>query len=180
MGCGQAVSGSALPRPLRPHLQERRPVGSVGAGPSQSWSCRGRWSDPGGGGGLRRRAHARRVVRRPPCRHLPPGTSPPGGDPKVRRPDAASRHPHRSRSCVPAGGQDRPRTDLRGRLPTLQLRVPPEALGHRRPRSHPGGVPQRTTVRLRGRHSQLLGGLNTLRLPLVAARRKGWVGVVLP
>ena len=44
---------------------------------------------------------------------------------------------------VPAGGEDRPRTDIRGRLPTLQFRVPPEALGHRRPRSHPGGVPAR-------------------------------------
>jgi len=78
-------------------------VGSVGAGPSQSWSCRGRWSDPGGGGGLRRRAHARRVVRRPPCRHLPPGTSPPGGDPKARRPDAAARHPTvRDRVCQQA------------------------------------------------------------------------------
>ena len=29
-------------------------------------------------------------------------------------------------------------------------------------------------------HPRLLGGFNTLRLPLVAARRKGWVGVVPP
>ena len=34
---------------------------------------------------------------------------------------------------MPTGGQDRPRALVRGRLPALQLRVPPEAVGHRRP-----------------------------------------------
>ena len=56
---------------------------------------------------------------RPLCRHLPPGASTPGGDTKARRPQAAARHPHRARSGVPAGGEDRPRTNIRGRLPAL-------------------------------------------------------------
>ena len=52
---------------------------------------------------------------------------------EIPKPDGrqeAAGHPHRARPGVPAGSQARPRAHLRGGLPAVQLRVPPEAVGH--------------------------------------------------
>ena len=50
---------------------------------------------------------------------LPSGAGASGGDPKARRRQAAVGHPDGARPGGPAGGQDRARTDLRGRLPAV-------------------------------------------------------------
>ena len=56
------------------------------------------------------------LATRPPCRCLPSGAGAPGGDPQARRPQAAVGYSDCAGPGVPAGGQDRPRADLRGRL----------------------------------------------------------------
>ena len=60
---------------------------------------------------------------------------------EIPKPDgqAAVGHPDCQGPGVPAGSQDRPRTNLRGRLLALLFRVPPEAVGHRRHGEDPGG-----------------------------------------
>ena len=82
--------------------------------------------------GLAAAAHGPDVPPKPLRRvHIPkPGK--PGADP-------AARHPHCGRPGGHDGGEDRPRADIRGRLPPGELRVPPEASAHARPRSGPAG-----------------------------------------